>query len=309
MKIFMTGGGGYIGSSLLKVLSMEHDIVCLDHGRHYDTLRKLLGKNVKLIEGDILDKELVSSNMKGADVVLHLAGGGGNEACIKDPARSVMTNIHGTHVLLKAAQANQVDRFIFASSYIAYSTFLKRRMPLTEDMELMPDDFYGSLKAASEHEIADSGMNYVILRLSNVYGYGLGLGYEWNGVVGRFIQSASESSTIPVYGSGKQRIDMVHIDDACRAISTIVNNNRVRKDRFNIGSGEGILVEDIAKAVQNAFKNTYGKKVMIERKIAPPGKMWPDRWVSISNIGKSLGWKPEVRLEEGVAELVKKYKG
>ena len=309
MKIFMTGGGGYIGSSLLRSLSEENEIVCIDHGRHYGTLRSLLGKNVKLIEGDIMDRSLVGKNMKGADLVLHLAGGGGNDACMKDPAKAVMANICGTHVLLKAAEANHVDRLVFASSYIAYSTFLKREMPLTEDMELRPDDFYGGLKAASEYEIKDSGIDYVILRLSNVYGYGLGLGHEWGGVVGRFIKSGFETSTIPVYGTGKQRIDVVHIGDVCRAISMIIDNKQSRNECFNIGSGEGTSVEDIATAVQDAFKNKFRKNVRIEKKPAPPGKIWPDRWVSVSKIGRQLGWKPEVRLEAGISDLAMKYKG
>jgi len=283
--------------------------VCLDHGRHYSTLRPLVGNSVKLIEGDILDKELIARNTKGADVILHLAGGGGNEACMKDPAKAVMTNIVGTHTLLKAAQASHVDRFIFASSYIAYSTFLKREMPLTEDMELRPDDFYGALKAASEREIMDSGTDYVILRISNVYGYGLGLGHEWNGVTGRFIKSGFESSTIPVYGSGKQKIDVVHIEDLCRAISMIINSRHVRNECFNIGSGKGTPVEDIARTVQDTFKNKFRKSVIIERKQAPPGKIWPDRWVSVSKIGRQLGWKPEMNLESGISGLIAKYKG
>jgi nucleoside-diphosphate-sugar epimerase len=306
MKIFIAGGGGYIGSALLVSFPKDWEIVCLDHGRYFNSLRSIVGPNVKLIKGDILNRELISRNMKNADIVLHMAGGGGNDICMKDPARSVMVNIQGTHLLLKAAEENSVDRFIFTSSYIAYSTFLKRPMPLTEDMELKPDEFYGALKAASEREIMDSGMDYVILRLSNVYGYGCGLGHEWSGVIGRFIKSAYENATIPVYGSGKQKIDVVHISDACKAISMISNNKSI-SGHFNVGGGKATSVEAMSKMVAYAFKNKFNKNIKIMKKEAPPGKVWPDRWMSIAKIGRQIGWEPETKLEDGIADLVAKY--
>jgi len=309
MKIFITGGGGYIGSVLLTKLPKEYEIICLDHGRHYSSLRNILGPNVKLIEGDVLNKELLNKNMKNVDAVLHMAGGGGNDVCMGDPARSVMLNVHGTHLLLKAAAENSVERFIFTSSYIAYSTFLKRSMPLTEDMELKPDEFYGALKAASEYEIMDSKTDYVILRLSNVYGYGLGFGHEWGGVIGKFIKSAYENSAIPVYEPGKQKIDVVHVEDVCNAISMIFNRKSIRNQHFNVGSGKATSVETIAQIIAHVFKNKFNKDVKIIKKPAPAGKVWPDRWVSVDKIKKQLGWEPKTKLEDGIADLAAKHSG
>jgi nucleoside-diphosphate-sugar epimerase len=304
MKILITGGGGYIGSALLLRLQKEHDIASLDHGRHYDKLSGMVNERVSLVRGDILDRELVSRLMKGMDAVIHLAGGGGNAACMKDPARAVMTNIYGTHLLLSEAKKSRVKRFIFSSSYAVYPA--SKAGPFREDLEPEPGELYDALKASSEHEIRDSGVDYVIMRPTNVYGYGTGLGLEHGGVVNKFVDSAKKSSSITIYGTGKQRIDIIHIDDLCRAVSAIARDGSIRNEHFNIGSGKGRPVEEIAEMCSDAFKKLLNKNIEITRK---PSGSFPERWVSIDNIKSRTGWKPDIRPEDGIRELIMKPGG
>lgn len=308
MKILVTGGGGYIGSSLILELSKSHEIISLDHGRHYSELSRLADSGVVLKKGDILDTRILDDCMKGADAVIHLAGGGGNEACITDPARSVQTNILGTSLLLRQAIKSSVDRFVFLSSYFAYSSHLERKSPLTEDMDLMPDDLYGSLKASAEQIIRDSPIDHVILRLSNVYGYGTGLAQEHGGVVNHFVRAGFERSENCIFGTGKQMIDAVHISDVCRAISMVIDKETLRDTCLNIGSGKGTAIEDIAKTNARLFKKLLDKDIRITRKPSPEGRVFPSRWLSISKIRKHAGWSPGVTLESGIEELIMKTK-
>jgi UDP-glucose 4-epimerase len=306
MNILITGGGGFIGSGLLIGLSDKHKIICLDHGRRYPILQTLLRDNVRLIEGDITDINLLDRIMqKSIDVVIHLAGGGGNNACMEAPSNAVMTNVYGTHLLLQKSLKYHIKHFIFASSQSVYSTFKVRRMPLTEDMKLEPDDLYGALKAAAEYEIHDSHLNHTILRIANVYGYVEGLkGIQKGGALENFIKSSYEGSDITVFGTGKQKIDYVHINDVSRCIKMILENSSIKNEIFNVGSGELHSIEEIARIVSDYCEKLYKHQVNIKKKPAPKGKIWPDRLMSIEKIKHRLKWKPSVSLKDGIREMM-----
>ena len=150
MKILITGGGGYLGSALCVALAGSYHVVCFDHGRRYSGLRKLLSGKCDLIVGDMADTEAIDRALNGVDVVIHLAGGGGNKACMNDPVKAVMTYSYGTHLLLQSCLRRNIKRFIFASTVSVYTTHNQRQIPFTEDMAMEPDDLYGALKAAAE---------------------------------------------------------------------------------------------------------------------------------------------------------------
>lgn len=310
MKILVTGGGGFIGSTLLVRLAHEYKIICLDHGRKYPQHQALLRDNVRLVKGDITDINLMDELMQDVDIVIHLAGGGGNTACMRNPANAVMTHIYGTHLLLQKAEEYNAKRFIFASTQSVYSTFKKREMPLNEDRMLEPDDLYGALKAAAEYKIQDSMVGYVILRFANVYGYGSGLfGAEAGGAIGNFIKAAYEGSDITIFGTGEQKIDYVHISDVCRCIEMILENSSIKNEIFNVGSGELHSIEEIAKIVADVGEKMYKHNVNIKKVPAPQGKIWPDRLMSIEKIKQQLKWIPSISLREGISEMIKKYEG
>lgn len=311
MKILVTGGGGFIGSALLVRLRREYKIICLDHGRKYSQLQALVQDNVRLVKGDITDMNLMDEIMQDVDAVIHLAGGGGNTACMRNPANAVMTYIYGTRLILHKANEYNVKRFIFASTQSVYSTFKKRKMPLNEDMELEPDDLYGALKAAAEYEIRGSMVDYNILRFANVYGYGSGLlsVAEIGGAIGNFIKAACEGSDITIFGTGEQKIDYIHISDVCRCIEMVLENSSIKNEIFNISSGELHSIEKIAKIVAAIGEKMYKHNVNIKKMPAPQGKIWPDRLMSIEKIKQQLKWSPSISLREGISEMIKKYEG
>ncbi|NQT30409.1 MAG: NAD-dependent epimerase/dehydratase family protein [Candidatus Saganbacteria bacterium] len=307
MKILIIGGGGFIGSALLMNLPYEYEIISLDLGQKYPNLPALVKDNVKFMKGDIRDQHLLDKVMKeGIDVVIHLAGGGGNGACMKDPADAVTSYVHGTHLLLQKSREYQVKRFIFASSYVAYSIYKEREMPLTEDMELLPDDLYGALKAVAEYQIKDSGLSYIILRFSNVYGYRGGFNkIQKGGAIENFIKAAGDGSDITVFGEGSQKIDYVNLDDLVCCMEIILKDASVENQIFNLGSGKLFSIKQIAKIVSDNAQKLWGKKINIKSVPAPPGKIWPDRLMSIDKIKKQLGWKPSISLAEGIHVMMK----
>ena len=223
MRLLITGAGGFVGSVLLTKLPKEYEIICLGHSTNYDRLRKFVGDNVKLIEGEIFDEQLVNELMNGVDVVIHLVGIGGTPICLKDPVDAVLTNIHGTNVLVNSAVKNNVKKFIFTSTYIAYSVLKQREIPFTEEMKLEPDDFYGSLKAAAESSVMNFP-GFVILRLSTIYGYGLGFGASLDALTMNLIKSAYQEGIINLRGSGSSKFDLLHVDDLYEAIKLILGN-------------------------------------------------------------------------------------
>jgi len=310
MRLLITGGAGYIGSALVSSLSIGNGIICLDHGRLFPKFRKMVGENVRLVEGDVTDNELLEQLMPGVDVVIHLAGGGGNSRCMANPPEAVMTHVYGTHLLLQKALHYGIKHFIFASTISAYSTFKARETPLTEDMELQPDDLYGALKAAAEYEVRDSGVNYVILRLSNVYGHGSGLhGIQPGGAINNFVRAAYDGAEVTIFGTGKQRIDYVHINDVCRCIDIILKDPTVKNEIFNVGSAELHSIAEIAEIVSDISKSVYKHKVSINKAPAPEGKVWPDRLMSIEKITQQLRWRPQVSFKDGIYEMMIKYRG
>lgn len=306
MKLLITGGAGYIGSNLLSALSDRYEVICLDHGRLFSEFREIIGDNIRLVKGDLIDENLLVELMPEVNTIIHLAGGGGNDRCMRNPAEAVMTHVYGTHLLLKTAVQYNVRRIIFASTISVYGTYKKRKVPLTEDMELRPDDLYGALKAAAEYEIRDSKFNYIILRLANVYGYGNGLhGAQSGGAINNFVRATCSGSDIKIFGTGKQQIDYVYVNDVCRCVNLILENPAIRNKIFNIGSQRLYSIENIANIVLKKCEEVSGFRGSLTKVMAPESKVWPDRLMSTENIRRQLDWMPRVSLEEGIYEMIK----
>ncbi|MBI4010647.1 MAG: NAD-dependent epimerase/dehydratase family protein [Candidatus Aenigmarchaeota archaeon] len=307
MKIFVTGGGGFIGSNLISSIGDEHEIICFGHGNYYQMLQKTFGKNVKLVDGEITNNKQVSKEMKDADAVVHFAGPAGNNMCMKDPARATLSHAVGTHIVLTEAINNGVERFLFASTQSVYTTYKKRPMPFTEDMSLEPDDLYGALKTMAEYEIRDSDINYTILRFANVYGYGNGLFVEkTGGAIGNFIKAALTGSELSIYGTGEQGIDYVSIKDVCNAVKAVIGNSSIRNEIFNVGSGRLITIAQLANKVADLTKNKLKANLKIKNLPAPEGSIWPDRLMSIERINKKIDWEPAISLDDGISEILSK---
>ncbi len=249
----VTGGCGFIGTSLIKTLIKKggHAIRVVDNlsvgtrddlarvcnfteldptllSRQSSTLNpdpdsSLLTPNSspQLIVSDILDDCLALKAAQGMDVIVHLAANTGVRPSVEDPRSDCVTNVIGTLNYLEAARHNKVKRFIFASSGAPVG---ECEPPIHEDMAPHPVSPYGASKLAGEGYCSAYyrafGIETVALRFGNVYGPGSG---HKNSVVAKFIQQAMRGETLEIYGDGRQTRDFIYIDDLIRAIFLSVN--------------------------------------------------------------------------------------
>jgi len=304
LNILITGGGGFIGSYLVQHLSKEHKIIVLDHGKRFGVIRKKASKNVEFVKGDITDEKMLDKIFKkDIQIVIHLAGVLGNNACMNDPVNAVLSHVHGSHVLIKKSKEHKIKQFIFASSQAVYSTFKVRKTKLNEKMRLEPDDLYGVVKSIAENDIIESGINYTILRFANVYGMNESFNQQ-GGAIMNFIKAVKNKSEISIFGTGKQKIDYVELGDVYNFIKIILNKPKFKKEIFNIGSGELNSITDTAHIVSKTGQKYFGYSTKVSKKPAPGGKVWPDRLMAINKVKKLTGWKPKVSLKHGIEKII-----
>jgi len=305
MNILVTGGGGFIGSYLINDLLAKNHIICLDHKNNSEIFHKTM-KNVSFVKGDIADSKILNKVFqKPIDCVIHFAGILGNGACMENPSNAVLSHIYGTQKLCQKSLENNVKHFIFASTQSVYSTFKKRKNPLNEKMTSEPDDFYGSLKATAEFTIKNSGLNYTILRFANVFGYNQHISQK-GGAIENFIKAVFNKNDISIYGTGKQKIDYVNVNDVSNCIKLVIENSKSYNQIYNIGSGELHSIADIAKIISSNGKTLTKKITKIKKLPAPGDKIWPDRLMSIQKIKNSLGWYPVTSFKHGIYEIMEK---
>ena len=306
MRILIAGGGGFLGSALLKTLAGKHSCICFGHGGRFGELREKVEGEVEYVAGDIADAGLLREVVSGADAVIHAAGTGGEADCLADPVRALLAHVHGTHLLLCEARRQNVPRFIFTSTIAVYGTYQARPMPLTEEMDARPDEFYGALKATAEREIIDTG-RYQIFRLSNVYGYGSGLFSLSGGVAAKFVELIAQGKPLRVFGDGAQLIDYVHVDDVCRAYESALAAPAERNFIYNLGGGRPVSILELAQLSARVALAETGRETAVEFAPAPPGKIWPERQLSTALIENELGWEPRVSVGDGMREMIARW--
>ncbi len=301
----VTGGAGYIGSTLIRnLLADGHSVASLDNQikGDYSHLRSLNFKNVKLIEGDIRNTEDINLALSRADAVVHMAALSDLDACNDNPEEAISINIYGTHRILETAVRNRVKKVIFCSSAAIYG--IPSSLPVTERHALHPLNLYGVTKLAGEKLLDAYHRNYgletIILRFGNVYG--VGLYTNWVGVIPKFVSLGLEGRPLTVYGDGSSTRDFVHVADITRAISLGLTSKGILGGTFNIGS-ETITVNMIASLIASEIEKTTGRHPEITHLPPRPGETKEFSY-DTSKIEKALGFKPKWRLREGIKQII-----
>jgi len=294
-KILITGASGYLGSTLLLHPPDDWEIVAFD----LNPPSVKLPKNFKFIRGDITS-DLPSTLLNGVDAILHLAAMKGSDLCRENPVKTIEVNVVGTRRLLKVALKKNV-RFLFASTYWVYGD--SSDLPFKEDALARPSELYGLSKAFSEIEIAESELDYVILRFANIFGMGSGIKPEE--VIFNFIRSAFEGKPILLHGGGDQRLDFIDIEDVCKFLLRIINDQKISRCILNVGSGQPRSIASVAQVVKDEFKKETGKDVTI--KTLPESGQVQDRWVSVKKLEEKIG-KLDLRpFEQSIRSYIKDY--
>lgn len=307
MRILVTGGGGFVGGALIRQIPLCNKVISLDHGRTYPYLSRIIKNNVILKKGDVGNSQDLDKSIKGVDIIVHLGAIAGERLCLANPTQALISNVYATHKLLEYSWKYKIKKLIFASSYWVYPTFKKMPMPLDEkDSSETTDSFYGMLKLCGEDLFRAYKNSSVILRLSTIYGFGSGFGCQWRGIVGKYILSVFRDKPLIVYGDGSQKIDLVHIDDIVSVLIQFIEQRLPKNLIFNIGSGQPVSVSRIAHIVRNLAEKNFGIKSKIKKVKAPPGKIWPDKWLCINRIKRYIKNYPSIDLENGIFEMMQK---
>jgi UDP-glucose 4-epimerase len=317
-KWLITGGCGFIGTSLIKQLVAEgrHSIRVVDNlsvGNREDLasvcdfseiLRSQIGtqtKSVELLVGDILDDKLALGAAQGIDVIVHFAANTGVGPSVEDPRSDCVTNVIGTLNYLEAARHRKVRRFIFASSGAPIG---ECEPPIHEEMPPHPVSPYGASKLAGEGYCSayfrTYGIETVALRFGNVYGPGSG---HKNSVVAKFIRQAISGQTLEIYGDGTQTRDFIYIEDLVRAIRMAATADNVGGEIFQIATNSETTINEVADQLLSVLDQAGINGVNIS-KTAPRLGDVRRNFSNTSKAKEKLGWEMQVPLKKGIRETV-----
>jgi UDP-glucose 4-epimerase len=306
LKVGITGGAEYIGSTLVKRLTeMNHDIVSIDNESigSYEYLIKEETEYTQLISGDIRNLKLLEKSWEGCDAVAHLAALPGLVLCKNNPEEAVSVNIFGTYNVLLAARKLGINRVVFCSSAAVYGE--PSKLPVTEDHELNPLNLYGVTKLAGEKIMKTFHLNENIdtvnLRFGNIYG--VGLYTRWDTVIPKFVKQALNGEPLTIYGDGTASRDFVHVEDITNAIILGVTNKNVGGEDFNVG-GETLTINQIAKIVEREVEKKVGINVKTKNTIPREGETQEFSY-DLSRIRDKLGFNNKWKVEEGIRQLIK----
>jgi len=306
MKCLVTGGAGFIGSSivgaLLKKNAEVHILDNLFSGKQ--SYIDLFRDKVEFFNGDIRDKEIVKRAMQGVDFVFHQAALKLVPDSFNNPDEYNDVNITGTLLLLKEAHKAKVKKFVYASSSSAYGD--SQELPKVETHPVNPISPYAVAKLAAENYCEVFTKNYqlptVSLRYFNVFGPRQDLTDGYSNVIPKFIYSIMENEPPPVFGDGKQSRDFTYIDNVVQANLLAVEKLDVT-GVFNVGMGERhdlLAVIDIINKILN--KN-------VKPHFGPPSKGDVRHTLaSIEKISRELGYKSELTFEEGLRRTVEWFR-
>jgi nucleoside-diphosphate-sugar epimerase len=302
VKALVTGGGGFIGSNLVRaLLDGGHDVRVLDN---FSTGNRanLSGLEIEVVEGELRSYERVHNAVRGTEVVFHLGALGSVPRSVQDPLTSSAVNIEGTLNVLLAARDEGIRRVVYSSSSSVYGP--RRELPVTEDMPPDPISPYGVAKLAAERYCVSFSRVYesfetVVVRYFNVFGPRQSPFSQYAAVVPLFVTAIAAGEPILIYGDGEQRRDFTYVsnvvDGTIRAAEAAGANGRI----FNVAASAPATVNDVAAAIGAVL----GKSV--EKTFGPPrvGDI-RDSWADVTAAREVLGWEPTVDLEDGLRRTV-----
>ncbi|MFH1586616.1 MAG: GDP-mannose 4,6-dehydratase [Candidatus Diapherotrites archaeon] len=311
-KILVTGGAGFIGSTLCeKLLDSGKAIICLDNFNDYyspeikrNNLSNCLeNENFKLIKADIREKEKLSEIFAGEefDKVVHLAALAGVRYSIDKPQLFEDVNVKGTLNLLELAKDKNLKNFVFASSSSVYG--VSKKIPFKEDDSGNPISPYGKTKQSGEklcREYSEKhGMNISCLRFFTVYGPR----QRPDMAIHKFTDLIENGKEIPLFGDGKSQRDYTYIDDIVAGIAAAVDKE-FKFEIFNLGNSKTVELNYLVSLIEKEL----GKKAKINRLPNQEGDV-PITYADISKSREMLGFNPKTPIEEGIVKFVEWYMG
>src|ERR1700719_3933395 len=309
MKIFVTGGAGFIGSNFIRHvlgLGKGYRIVNFDkltYAGNLANLESVSGNpNYSFVKGDICDAAAVEAAMKGCTAVVHFAAESHVDRSIYEPAPVIQTNVTGTFIMLQVSRILGIERFVHISTDEVYGDMDPGEFA-NEESKLQPSSPYSASKAASDLLVLSYVRTYnfpgIITRSSNNYGP-----FQFpEKFLPLMITNALDNKSLPIYGDGKQQRDWLHVEDNCRGILAVLERGSIG-EVYNIGRSH---VEENLAMVQRLLRLMDKPESLLRYVADRPGH---DRRYALNSrkIETELGWKPEISLEDGVRQTIEWYK-
>jgi len=311
--VLALGGLGFVGVNLSRTLlelGARLTIVTPSRARHDASAALFESRGARIVEADLRDQSAMRQVVRGQSVIFNLSGQSGAVSSMDDPFTDLDVNCRGNLTLFEALRTeNPGSTLVFIGSRLEYGKPV--RIPVHEDDPTHPLCMHAVHKLAVEHYLSVYGQVYgirsIVARLTNPYGPGQAGSRAAYGIVNHLVHLALENKPLTIYGDGAQLRDYIYIDDAIDALVTMGASDAPAGRVYNVGSGVGIRMVDMAQRIIAAAGGG-------RRECAP----WPvvagqietgDFVADISRISADLGWQPRVGIDEGLRRTVAFYRG
>ncbi len=312
MKLFVTGGAGFIGSNFILYWLKKYpndSIVNFDKLTYAGNLENLKevekNPNYTFVQGDICNKPLVEETTKDMDIIVHFAAESHVDRSIIDASPFIQTNVVGTYTLLEAALKNKIPRFHHVSTDEVFGALdLNSTEKFTDITPYDPHSPYSASKAASDHLVRAYGTTYKLAYTLSNCSNNFGPYHFPEKLIPLAITNILEGKKVPVYGDGLYVRDWLYVLDHCEAIDLIIHKGTIGKT-YLIGS----LVKDIPNidVIKKIISIMGADESVIEYVKDRPGH---DRRYAIdwSTIHNELGWSPTHSFETALVETIEWFK-
>ena len=312
MRILVTGGAGFIGSNFVRRTIEDAypglegaEVVVYDALTYSGNLANLApiadSPRYTFVHGDILDAKLLDATLPGIDAIVHFAAESHVDRSVTDAGSFVETNVVGTQRLLDAAMRAGTPRFVHVSTDEVYGSIAEGSWDEARPLE--PNSPYSASKAGSDLLVRSftrtHGLNASITRCSNNYGP-----YHFpEKVIPLFVTNLIDGKNVPLYGSGENIRDWLHVDDHTRGIAMVLVGGRAG-EIYTIGGGTELSNLELTQLLLDATGTDWSS---VDRVADRKGHDLRYS-VDISKIQQELGYEPLVPFEQGLAEVVQWYR-
>ncbi len=296
--VLVTGGSGFIGSNLVDLLLKKNfHVICIDNlstGNKENIKHLKTNKNFFFVKADINNIKKIDKYFKNVLYVFHLAALADIVPSIQNPTNYFESNVKGTLNICKLCVKYKVKKILYSASSSCYG--IPNKYPTKENEKISPQYPYALTKKMGEDIIIHWAnvykLNYISLRLFNVYGLRSRTSGTYGAVFGVFLRQKISNKPLTVVGDGEQTRDFTYVSDICSAFFMSAISS-VNNEVFNVGSGNHYSINKIVSLLNS-------KKIHIPKRPGEPDCTFAD----ISKIKKSIGWKPVIKLEEGIKLLL-----